>query len=408
MEELWRRLDPVAADAMRTVCRRLLADAGAFTDALVDSGRAAQNEAALWTDASLMEEDRQLNQSELVQWLTANIQHPGRRVEPYVGPRTTAYVRDLASRGIRPDFAAGWRAALRVAWRSWLEACLAQGLDPDVLADVLDVSAQSLVQYAFDSVVALRETHLLVTGGDAQTEAIAMIQLLASGAAVATDLAEARLSYRLGRRHLGLVVWADEPGLDDTLDTVTTRLRALVDPRCSLMARASATSRWLWLSGTAIPDQHDLEKIVQACDGVRAAVGRPGDTLDGFVMSHQDALAAQAMIIRLDSPRRFTAYADVELIDVLTQDRASARRFVLQTLGPLVDGEDVLREALLAYVQSGFSATQTAANLYAHRNTVERRVSRANELSTVKVEDNPTHVAAALMVLDLAPEIVTA
>ncbi|MFD7124263.1 MULTISPECIES: helix-turn-helix domain-containing protein [Streptomyces] len=51
------------------------------------------------------------------------------------------------------------------------------------------------------------------------------------------------------------------------------------------------------------------------------------------------------------------------------------------------------------------SGPRAAANLYAHRNTVEQRVSRANELSAVKVEDNPTHVATALLLLDLAPEI---
>ena len=96
----------------------------------------------------------------------------------------------------------------------------------------------------------------------------------------------------------------------------------------------------------------------------------------------------------------------VELIDALTRDQASARRFVLSTLGPLADADEVLRHTLLTYVQCGFNTTRTAADLYAHRNTVERRVSRANELSTVKVEDNPTHVGAALLVLEIAPRIV--
>jgi DNA-binding PucR family transcriptional regulator len=141
-------------------------------------------------------------------------------------------------------------------------------------------------------------------------------------------------------------------------------------------------------------------------DGVRVAVGRPGHGLQGFRTSHQDALAAQALVIRLGSDRRFTAYADVELIDALTKDRAGARRFVINTLGSLAEADTALREALLTYVQCGFNATRAAAHLYAHRNTVERRVSRANELSAVKVEDNPTHVAAALLVLDIVPDIV--
>ncbi|MEV6443083.1 helix-turn-helix domain-containing protein [Amycolatopsis sp. NPDC051716] len=119
----------------------------------------------------------------------------------------------------------------------------------------------------------------------------------------------------------------------------------------------------------------------------------------------QDALSAQALIVRLGSARRFTAYADVELIDALTKDRASARRFVVNTLGPLAEADPELRRTLITYVQCGFNTSRAAAGLYAHRNTVERRVSRANDLAVVKVEDNPTHVAAALLVLDVAPGI---
>jgi DNA-binding PucR family transcriptional regulator len=174
-----------------------------------------------------------------------------------------------------------------------------------------------------------------------------------------------------------------------------------------LVARGSATSRWLWLSGPDAPDHHAVEKVIANADEVRAAVGRPGYGLEGFRSSHQDALAAQSLVVRLGSDRRFTAFADVELIDALTRDRESARRFVTRTLGPLVEADDVLRETLLTYVQCGFNTTRAAANLYAHRNTVERRVSRANELALVKVEENPAHVAAALLVLDLAPDIAT-
>ncbi len=406
MDELWTPPGPAAAEAIRTVSQRLLAESDTLIAALVEPARLAQDAPALQSDASLMEEDYELNRSELLQWLTSHVQHPGRRVEPYVGARTSEYLTDLASRGIRPDFAAGWRAALGIGWRRWVEECLALDLDAAVLAEVLDVSAHSIVQYAMDSISALNEVNLVAAAGRTDADAVAMIQLIASGAAVASDLAEGRLNYRLGRQHVGVVIWADEPDQDAALDAFAAQLRALVEPRCALVARGSATSRWIWLSGSAIPDRHVLERTIAAWTGARAAIGRPGRGLEGFSDSHQDALAAQAVVIRLGSPRRFTAYADVELIDALTKDRVSARRFVRRTLGPLAEGDEVLREALLAYVQSGFSTTQTAATLYAHRNTVERRVSRANELSAVKVEDNPTHVAAALMVLDLAPDIV--
>ncbi|MGW7534066.1 PucR family transcriptional regulator [Amycolatopsis sp. NPDC054798] len=408
MEELWPPPTPEAAEAIRSVCQRLLADTEALADAVSASTRRVQYNPVALMDASLGEEDHELNRSDLVQWLTSNIQRPGQRVEPYVGPRITAYISDLVARGIAPDFAEGWRAALGLGWRRWLEECSAHCADRDLLVDVLDVSAKSLVQYALDSVATLREASLSAAMGNADAEAIGLIQMIASGAPVTEDFAEGRLRYRMARWHVGLVLWVDDPGQQEALDQATAALRSADAARGALVARSSATSRWIWLSGADTPDLHQAEKVVATDAEVRVAVGRPGRGLDGFRSSHQDALSAQALIVRLGSDRRFTAYADVELIDALTKDRASARRFVVHTLGPLAEADPALRQALLTYVQCGFNTTRAAANLYAHRNTVERRVSRANELSLVKVENNPTHVAAALLVLDIAPEVMTA
>lgn len=408
MEELWAPPTPEVGDAIRSVCQLLLADADTVTDALARPALSAQNDPALLSDASLVEEDRHLNRSDVVQWLTSNIQQPGRRVEPYVGARTTAYIRDLVARGIAPDFASGWRAALALAWPRWLEECVAHCTDPGLLVGVLDVSAKSLVQYALDSVAVLREVSLAAAMGNADADAIALIQLIVGGAPVTEDLVEARLGYRMTRWHVGLVLWTDDPGQVSALDDAVAAVRSAAPARGALVARSSATSRWVWLSAAGPPGHRPVEKAVAEAQGVRAAVGRTGQGLEGFRSSHQDALAAQALVTRIGSERPLTAYADVELIDALTQDQASARRFVVRTLGPLAVADEALRLALLTYVQCGFNATRAAAKIYAHRNTVERRVARANELSVVKVEDNPTHVAAALLVLDLAPGIVTA
>ncbi|MDP7704876.1 CdaR family transcriptional regulator [Mycobacterium sp. TY815] len=408
MEELWALPNREVAEAIRSLCQQLMADTDAVTDDIASAALMVQYEPALLPDASLVEEDRHLNHSDLVQWLTSNIQHPGQRVEPYIGPRIAAYIRDLVSRGIAPDFAGGWRVALDVGWRRWLEECVARYGNSDVLVDVLDVSAKSLVQYAIDSVSALREASLAAAMGNADADAIALIQLIASGAPMTEDLAEARLRYRMNRPHVGLVAWTDEPQQAGTLDEVVAAVNSASAGRSVLVARASTTSRWVWLSGPDAPDLHYVEKVAAQAKGIQVAVGRPGHGIEGFRSSHQDALAAQSLVVRLGSDRRFTAYADVELVDSLTKDRVSAQRFVTKTLGPLAEADEALRQALLTYVQCGFNTTRAAANLYAHRNTVERRVSRANELSVVKVEDNPTHVAAALLVLDIAPNIASA
>ena len=406
MEELWAPPSPAAADMIRSLCERLLNDADTFADAISEPAVHALDAPALLADASLLAEDRALNRSDLVQWLTSNIQQPGRRVDPYVGPRTAAYIGDLVSRGIAPDFAAGWRAALAVGWRGWLRECVLHCPDPEVLVEVLDKSAHSLVQYALDSVSVLREASLAASMGNAGAEAVAMIQLIAGGAPVTQDFVEERLSYRMARQHVALVLWTDDPHRGSFLDRAVATIRSSVPGRSLLVARASASSRWIWLSGPEVPDLHHLEKVLVKEPTVRSTAGRSGHGLEGFRSSHQDALAAQAMLTRLGSERQFTVYADVELVDSLTKDRSGAQRFVTRTLGPLATADASLQQALLTYVQCGFNTTRTASRLYLHRNTVERRVSRANELSAVKVEDNPAHVGAALLVLDLVPGIV--
>ncbi len=142
--------------------------------------------------------------------------------------------------------------------------------------------------------------------------------------------------------------------------TTSSPVRSTAADRSALVARSSPTSRWIWLSAAGTPGLHHVEKAVGKSDHVRAAIGRPGHGLEGFRSSHQDALAAQALVIRLGSDRRVTAYADVELIDTLTKDRATARRFVTKTLGPLAEADEELRETLLTYVQCGFNTTRAA------------------------------------------------
>ncbi|MGO4678394.1 PucR family transcriptional regulator [Microbacterium sp. 2MCAF23] len=409
MEDLWPSPSPAAAAMFRSLCEWLMADADALADAIARPAMlaSAHGDAALLADASLMAEDRELNRADIVQWLTSNIQHPGRRVDPYVGPRSAAYVADLVSRGIAPDFVAGWRAALIIGWRRWLELCTAKCPDPDLLVEVLAVSAHSLVQYALDSVAMVREVSLAASMGNADAQTLAMIQLIVGGAPMTQDIAEERLGYRMGCRHVALILWTDAPDQDGALDEAVATLRAASRSGTMLVARATSASRWIWLSGQDVPDLHQVARAVADVRRVRAAVGRPGHGLEAFRSSHEDALAAHVMLTRLESDRRFTVYSDVELIDSLTKDRVGAQRFVTKTLGALATADATLRQALLTYVQCGFNTTRAAARLYLHRNTVERRVSRANELSVVKVEDNPTYVAAALLVLELAPELVT-
>ncbi|MFD2118743.1 hypothetical protein ACFSNO_03200 [Streptomyces cirratus] len=157
---------------------------------------------------------------------------------------------------------------------------------------------------------------------------------------MAEDLAEGRMRYRMGCWHVGLVLWINDPQQVEAPDEAIPAVRSAAGSRSALVARACARSRWIWLSGASVPDLHGVEKALATTDEVRAAVGRPGRGLEGFRSSHQDALAAQALVIRLGSNRRLTVYADVEEVTEFDE-------FVPQDDGSQVVGDDPLGDLRL-------------------------------------------------------------
>ncbi|MEJ6555084.1 helix-turn-helix domain-containing protein [Microbacterium esteraromaticum] len=407
MDETWAEPSPQVSAAMRELCETLISEADDLTASLAPLARRAQVDPGLRADAALAEEDRRLDISDVLHWLTSNIQRPGQRVEPHLSARSADYIRDLAARGISPDFAEGWRVALGVGWRRWLEVCVAQHAgEPKLMVELLDLAARSMMLYAMDSVTMLQQAQATAARDAAEEDELALLQRIVEGEALAEETAERRLGYGLRREHRGCVLWVASPEDVPALDVAVASVRTSVPVGTVLAVSASQTSRWLWFSESRAPDTARIEELLQGrSERVRAAVGRPGRGLGGFRESLVDAQRAQGFAIRLGTRRALTFSADVELIDPLTQDIDSARRFVLVTLGELAWADEDLRRTVLVYVQSGLSSTRAANRLYTHRNTVERRVSRANALSGVSVEENPTQVAAALFVLQEVPDL---
>ncbi|WP_217181026.1 CdaR family transcriptional regulator [Streptomyces sp. AC495_CC817] len=407
MDETWVEPSPRAAAAMRELCETLITEADDLIASLAPPARRAQADPGTHADAALAEENLRLDSSDVLHWLTSNIQHPGRRVEPHLSARSAEYIRDLAARGISPDFAEGWRVALGIGWRRLLETCVARYAgDPELLVELLDITARSMILYATDSVTMLQQARATAAQDAAEQDVLTLLQQIIDGGSPPEETVEPRLGYVLRREHRGCVLWVESPDEVPSLDVATASVRAAMPVGTLLAVPASQTSHWLWLSGSTAPDTARIEALLDGrIDRVRAAVGRPGKGIEGFRESLRDALRTQAFAIRLGTRRALTFSADVELIDPLTQDIDSARRFVRATLGELAWADSDLRRTLLVYVQSGLSSTRAAGRLYTHRNTVERRVSRAKALTPVSVEGNPTQVAAALAVLEEVPDL---
>jgi DNA-binding PucR family transcriptional regulator len=132
---------------------------------------------------------------------------------------------------------------------------------------------------------------------------------------------------------------------------------------------------------------------------VRVAVGRPGADVDGFRRSHLDAATTQQMLARLTSPQQVARFSDVQLVALLTSEPTRVEEFLTDTLGGLLTADADTRETVLTYVRELGNSSRTAQRLFTHRNTVLRRLARADELLARPLAENVLAVAAALEVL---------
>ncbi|GGX14230.1 hypothetical protein GCM10010341_39760 [Streptomyces noursei] len=163
----------------------------------------------------------------------------------------------------------------------------------------------------------------------------------------------------------------------------------------------STAALWLWMPASAIPAAATIDEVLKETPGVRTTFGRPARDVEGFRSSHLDAAAAQRLLARIRSPRTAVRYEDVHLVDLLTADLGQADQFVTTTLGEPSTADPVLRHTVSTFLNVGFNVSHTAEKLFAHRNTIDRRLARARALLPRPLEQDAVSVAAALMLVEL-------
>jgi DNA-binding PucR family transcriptional regulator len=357
------------------------------------------NRAQVAEDPVLAAATRRTNRSNLLFWAAANVQAPGERVPANLGDAPLAVARDLVRRGLNESALDAYRAGEAVALRLWIQICFSLTSDPDELRELLDVSCRSISTFVDDTVDAIsaqiaRERSELTSGTHADRRETAT--LLLDGAPIPTARAEQRLGYRLSGDHTAAIVWSDDPSADlAELDRTADLIGAAADDPRPLSVLASAATRWVWVHGRPDPARLELQGVPAA----RVAVGSTAPGPDGFRRSHLDALTVQRMLVRLDSPQQLATHDEVELVALLTQDPERAEHFVRRTLGGLETGPSELTEAVRVYLAAGGNASRAAGRLYTHRNTLLRRLARAEQLLPRPLAENVVNVGAALEVL---------
>jgi hypothetical protein len=234
----------------------------------------------------------------------------------------------------------------------------------------------------------------------------ARIRGLLSGERIDVSAAEVTLGYQLRQYHVGLVCWVGDAA--STVDEITRLERAIghVAGRAAcggdpVFLPRDESSAWAWLPlgirdtfDSAAADSADIDA------DIHFAFGDPVKGTAGFRITHQQAIAAQAVALASGSPApRAVAFGQVAPVAMMLSAKELLRPWVLSTLAGLASDDEHharLRETLLVFLQSGGSYKTTAERLTLHKNTVQYRVRKAEESLGRPVGDNRPDVELAL------------
>ena len=397
----WDPPSPSVRELIRSGARIVLDPPADWLEELDEATLSGPHRAEIAADPTLADAIRRATRSNLQFWASANIQRPGERVPANVGDVPIAAARDLVRRGLDESALDSYRAGQGVAVRRWIQICFTLTSDTDILRELLDLSCRSIATFVDDTIAAVteviaREREELTHGTHAERRAT--VSLLLDGAPIPRARAEQQLGYRLSGRHTAAIVWSDEPRGDlAALDRAAETVGRCAGEDRPLTVLASAASRWVWVHGR--PDAQRLREAATAEPAVRVALGTTGEGMDGFRRSHLDASTVQRMLARLASPQQVATYHEVELVALLTAEVESADQFVARVLGPLAAAGPETTEAVRAFIAAQCNASRAAERLYIHRNTLLRRLARADELLPRPLAEDVVTVGAALEVL---------
>ncbi|HGA2731976.1 helix-turn-helix domain-containing protein [Pseudomonas aeruginosa] len=224
-----------------------------------------------------------------------------------------------------------------------------------------------------------------------------LVSRLLEGRDVDTEQFGRRLGYSLFQKHYAGLVWCESPDAEiRLLEDVARTLAQLTGTAAPLIVFAGPATLWVWSHAAKPLDLNLLQGIALRFSGIRAAIGSPGTGVNGFRRSHLEALTTQRLMGRLAGAPAVATIDQVRMVSLMTQDDRAARQFVLSTLGRLATEPSVLQRSLHAFLANGCNVTQTAEALGTHRNTLLRRLERAQDLLPVRLADHRIQIAAAL------------
>lgn len=183
------------------------------------------------------------------------------------------------------------------------------------------------------------------------------------------------LAYELDAWHVGLAAMGAEA--EDAVRALATSLdrQALVVPQGGGIV-------WAWLGGRRELCVADVERHLLSigCERVSLAVGEPHREVEGWRLTHHEALAGLQVLLR--RPQRLIRGSDVLLVAAVLRNEALIEPLLKTYLAPLDhagDADGALRGTLRAYFEADCNTVAAAAALEVNRHTVRRRLQKVED-----------------------------
>jgi PucR-like helix-turn-helix protein/diguanylate cyclase with GGDEF domain len=205
----------------------------------------------------------------------------------------------------------------------------------------------------------------------------------------------AELGYELRGFHVGLA------GSGPDVEATVLELAMAAKARVLALTQPDART-WAWLGSARPFAAADVAGLLARAaemlsPGAALGFGEPAEGLDGWRLSHRQAVVALPMARRLGP--RAVRYADAGLLASVTADDLlleSLRRMYLVPLSTERDGGETLRETLRAYFATARNINSTAAALGVNRETVRRRLRSAEERLERPIDECAAELEIAL------------
>ena len=357
-------------------------------------------DARLLEDPVILAACRRANRAELLHWANANLQRPGEPVEPYVSADMVDTAKELARRGVSELLMNVARSAQNAAWDLWMKMAFSLTQDPVVLEEFLEVSSRSISEFIDSNMRVVTQIILEEKSAQAHDDPVdkrSLVSRLLDGRDVEAEQFGRRLGYSLAQRHHACLVWSETPDAEiRLLEDMARALAQLTGTVAPLIVFAGPATLWAWSNAAKPLDLNLLQDVARQFPKIRAAIGSAGAGMNGFRRSHLEALTTQRLMGRLAGSPAVATIDQVRMVSLMTQDARAARQFVLSTLGRLATEPTVLQHSLHAFLANGCNITQTAEVLGTHRNTLLRRLERAQDLLPIPLADHRIQIAAAL------------